>query len=84
MCTIPPYDREEVRARLTADLRALGVARLEAEDVLVSNRPNIPLSELTGGRLEGLLSVIGQWIHEIRAHAGEAEASGESGETDSG
>jgi hypothetical protein len=71
MCATPPYDRDETRARLTADLRALGIPRLQAEDALTSERPNIPLGELTGGRIEGLLAVIDRWIEDVRAHATE-------------
>lgn len=42
------------RAGLTADLRALGIPRLDAQDALTGKRPEIPLDELTSGRAERL------------------------------
>jgi hypothetical protein len=45
MCRTPPYNRADDRARLTADLRALGVPRLEPEVALADKRPNIPLPD---------------------------------------
>jgi hypothetical protein len=36
------YDRDEARVQLAVDLRALGVPRLDAEDILTAIRPNIP------------------------------------------
>jgi hypothetical protein len=77
MCRTPPYNRNETRARLMADLRALGIPRLEAEDALTDKRPNIPLNELTSGRVEQLLSVVDRWIDDVRAHAGEPETADE-------
>jgi hypothetical protein len=76
MCQMPPYDSDGTRARFTADLQALGVPRLTAERALTGKRPNIPLSQLTGGRLEGFLSLVDRWIDDVRAHAGEPEAAG--------
>lgn len=70
MCSTPPYDREPARGRLTADLRALGIPRLDREDVPYRKRPEIPLAELTDGRLERLLSLIGHWLGEVQAHHG--------------
>jgi hypothetical protein len=35
MCRTPPYNREETQARLTSDLHALGIPRLDAEDTFV-------------------------------------------------
>jgi len=58
MCSMPPYDRDEARVQLVADLRALGVPRLDAEDILTAIRPNIPLAQLTSGRLERLLALV--------------------------
>jgi len=78
MCRTPPYNRTEARTRLTTDLRALGIPRLDAEAALTDKRPNIPLTELTSGRVEGLLSLIDQWIEAVRAHAGEPEATDEA------
>jgi hypothetical protein len=78
MCRTPPYDRDETRARLTADLQALGIPRLDAENVLIDKRPNIPLNELTSGRLERILSLIDRWIEDVRAHAGEPETADET------
>jgi hypothetical protein len=36
----PPYNREEIQARLTSDLHALGIPRLDAQETL--KRPKIP------------------------------------------
>lgn len=58
MCSMPPYDRDEARVQLAADLRALGVPRVDAEDILTAIRPNIPLAQLTSGRLERLLALV--------------------------
>jgi len=52
--------------------------RLDTEEALAGKRPNIPLSQLTGGRAERLLSLVDRWIHDIRAHATEPEPDGES------
>jgi hypothetical protein len=70
MCSTPPYDREPARGRLTADLHALEIPRLDREDVLSRKRPDIPLAELTDGRLEWLLAIIGRWLGEVQAHRG--------------
>ena len=50
-------------------MRALGIPRLTAEPSLTRKRPNIPLSQLTSGHLKNLLSLIDQWIQDVRAHA---------------
>jgi hypothetical protein len=55
--------------RLIAQLRTLGIPHLEADPALASRRPNIPLDQLTGGRVQQLLSLIDQWITDIRAHS---------------
>jgi hypothetical protein len=60
MCRTPPYDHAEDRARLTGGLLALGIPRLDAEASLADGRPNIPLNQLTSGRVEGLLSLVDQ------------------------
>lgn len=73
MCRTPPYNRAEDRGRLTASLRALGIPRLDAEATLEDKRPNIPLDELTGGRVKGLLAVVEQWIADVRARVAEPE-----------
>jgi len=78
MCRTPPYRRAETQERLLADLKALGIPRLDTEEALAGKRPNIPLSQLTGGRAERLLSLVDRWIHDIRAHATEPEPDGES------
>jgi len=78
MCRTPPYNGNETRARLVADLHALGVPRLETEDALIYKRPNIPLNELTGGRVERLLSLTDRWIEDVRAHAAELETADEA------
>lgn len=70
MCNRPPYDRQQARERLTADLHALGIPRLDREDVLCHKRPEIPLAELTDGRVERLFALIDRWIGEVRAHRG--------------
>jgi hypothetical protein len=69
MCATPPYNRDETRSQLTADLQALGIPRLETEAALIDKRPNIPLSELSRGRVGRLLSIIDRWIEDVRAHA---------------
>jgi hypothetical protein len=58
MCDTPPYHRQQARERLAADLNALGIPRLDREDVLCHKRPEIPLTELTHGRIERLLALI--------------------------
>jgi hypothetical protein len=73
MCNTPPYDRQQARERLTADLHALGIPRLDREDVLCHKRPEIPLAELTHGRIERLLALIDRWIGEVRTHPREPE-----------
>jgi hypothetical protein len=73
MCRTPPYNRAEVRERLTADLRRLGVPRLEAEVALADRRPNVPLEELTTAQVQRLLSLVDRWIEDVRAHAGEPD-----------
>lgn len=78
MCRTPPYRRAETRERLLADLKALGIPRLDTEESLMDKRPNIPLSQLTGGRAEHLLSLVDRWIDDIRAHATEPEPADES------
>jgi hypothetical protein len=70
MCNIPPYDRNQARERLTADLHALGIPRLDREGVLCHKRPEIPVAELTNGRVERLLALLDRWIDEVQAHLG--------------
>jgi hypothetical protein len=70
MCSTPPYDRQHARERLTADLHALGIPRLDREHVLCRKRPEIPLAELTDGRIERLIALIDRWIGEVQAHLG--------------
>ncbi len=62
ICSMPPYDSDEAHAQLTLDLRALGIPRLDAEEILSAPRPNIPLDQLTGGRLERLLTLLDRCI----------------------
>jgi uncharacterized protein (TIGR02391 family) len=78
MCATPPYNRDEPRARLLADLRDLDIRRLAVAGALTGERPNIPLSELTNGRAEALLAVVSSWIERVRAHSGEPEAAGDA------
>ena len=56
ICSMPPYDSNEAHVQLEADLRALGIPRLDVEGILTAARPNIALDQLTGGRLERLLT----------------------------
>jgi hypothetical protein len=42
ICSMPPYDSDEARVRLAADVRALNIPRLDAEEILTATRPNIP------------------------------------------
>ena len=62
ICSMPPYDSDEAHAQLTVDLRALGIPRLDAEEILTVPRPNIPLDQLTGGRLERLLTLVDRCV----------------------
>jgi hypothetical protein len=62
ICSMPPYDSEEAHVELTAYLCALGIPRLDDEDILTATRPNIPLKQLTGGRLECLLTLVERCI----------------------
>jgi hypothetical protein len=78
MCRTPPYRRAETRERLLADLKSLGIPRLDTEETLADKRPNIPLGQLAGGRAEHLLSLVDRWIDDIRAHATEPEPAAES------
>lgn len=80
MCRTRPYNRRETRERLVADLHGLGIPRLDAEDALIDKRPNIPLSELTDGRVDRLLAIVDRWIEDARAHAGEPETDDEFSE----
>jgi hypothetical protein len=73
-----PYLRNEIRARLTADLHALGIPRLDAEEMLADKRPNIPLDQLTGGRAERLLDLVDGWLRDVRAHTAEPETADEA------
>lgn len=66
MCSTPPYDRQHIRERLTADLHALGIPRINREDGLWRKRPGIPLAELCDGRAEKLLVLIDRWIGEVQ------------------
>ena len=58
ICSVPPYDNDEARILLIDDFRALGIPRLDAEDIPSAIRPNIPLDQLTSGRLERLLALV--------------------------
>ena len=77
MCRTPPHDRQHYRGQLTGGLHALGIPRLDRERDLSGLRPEIPLSELTGGRLERLLAHINHWIADVRAHATEPKTTTE-------
>jgi hypothetical protein len=78
MCREPPYNHQQYRSRLTAGLHVLGIPRLDRETDLSGLRPEIPLSELTAGRLDRLLTVIGHWLTDVRAHAAEPETTTET------
>ena len=73
MCRTPPHDRQHYSGWLTGGLHALGIPRLDRERDLPGLRPEIPLSELTAGRLDRLLALIDRWITDVRAHATEPE-----------
>jgi hypothetical protein len=77
MCRTPPHDRQHDRGRLTGGLHALGIPRLDRERDLTGLRPEIPLSELTAGRLDRLLALVDRWITDVRAHAAEPETTTE-------
>jgi hypothetical protein len=51
-------------------MTALGIPRLDREDVLCHKRPEIPLAELTHGRVERLLALIDRWFGDVRAQLG--------------
>jgi len=70
MCNFSPYDSKQARERLTADIHALGIPRLDREDVLCQKRPEIPLAQLANGRIERLLVLLDRWIDEVRTHPG--------------
>jgi hypothetical protein len=70
-----PYNRQQIRERLITDLQALRIPRLDRETGLCDKRPEIPLSELTSGRLERLLALLDRWITDVRAHAAEPETA---------
>lgn len=74
-CRTPPYNRQPYRGELTGGLHALGIPRLDRETDLSGLRPEIPLRELTVGRLDGLLALIDRWITDVRAHAAEPETT---------
>lgn len=74
----PPYNRSEEWAALMANLRALGIPRLSSEADFTGIRPNIPLDQLTSGRIQRLLPLVEQWIDKVRAHAGESEPADET------
>jgi hypothetical protein len=78
MCRTPPYDRQPYRRRLTGGLHALGIPRLDREADLSGLRPEIALSDLTAGRLDGLLALISRWVTDVRAHAAEPETTSET------
>jgi hypothetical protein len=67
MLATPPYDRDEARGQLIADLQSLGIPRLSVGDAMTSERPNVPLTDLTSGRVGALLAVIDRWIQNVRA-----------------
>jgi hypothetical protein len=58
ICSMPPYDHHEARIQLMDDFHALGIPRLDAEDIPTAVRPNVPLNQLTSGRLERLLALV--------------------------
>jgi len=74
MCSMPPYDQASRREQLIAQLRGLGIPHLEADPALATRRPNIPLGQLTSGRVQQLLSLVDEWITGIRAHAAGPQA----------
>jgi hypothetical protein len=78
MCRTPPYDRQPCRSRLTEGLYALGIPRLDREADLSGLRPEIPVSDLTAGRLDRLLALICRWVTDVRAHAAEPETTTET------
>jgi hypothetical protein len=69
MCYMPPYDRDEARVQLTADLCTLGIARLDAENILSAVRPNIPWTSSLTGALSACLPLWIGALNEVGAHA---------------
>jgi hypothetical protein len=78
MCRTPPFNRQHNRDALIVGLHTLGIPRLDREKDLSGVRPEIPLRELTGDRLERLLALIDQWLADVRAHAAEPETTPET------
>lgn len=70
MRTLPPYDHADEWAALVASIRALGIPRLASESDFTGIRPNIPVDQLTGGRVQRLLALVEQWLDNVRARAG--------------
>jgi hypothetical protein len=62
ICSMPPYDSDEAHVQLTANLHTLDIPRLDDEEILTAIRPNIPLDQLTGGRLERLLTLVDRCV----------------------
>ena len=67
---------------LAADVRALGIPCLGAQDALAGKRPEIPLDELPSGRAKRLLALMDRWIEDVRTdvrsqwwRAGQPESS---------
>ena len=67
---------------LAADVRALGIPCLGAQDALAGKRPEIPLDELASGRAKRLLALMDRWIEDVRTdvrsqwwRAGQPESS---------
>jgi hypothetical protein len=59
ICFRSPYDHQACIQPMD-DFRTLGIPRLDAEDIATATRPNIPLDQLTSGRLERLLTLVDQ------------------------
>ncbi len=61
-------------------MRVLQIPRLDTEPDLAGKRSNIPLEELTSGRIEQLLTLVDCWIDDTRAHSAEPETDDEAGQ----
>ncbi len=73
MCRTPPYHHPGTCDRLIADLRALGIPRLDTGPALTSKRPDIPFGQLADGCIDRLLATVDGWIDDVGAHAADPD-----------
>jgi hypothetical protein len=71
MIETAPYHRVEMKGQLLNELKRLNIPRLSGGPELLQGRPNIPLNQLNKDSLDGLLSIVSDWIDRVRAAAQE-------------